>query len=434
MRLVIAVSTINTLALAAASHFGVTAQLVSVMLASMVGASLAVYVVRSPRFENLKLSSVMSLAVVLTMLALLGNPILEDDYYRYLWDAFRFASDGTPYGVAPSAFFDDATVPPMFQNILNFINYPDIATIYGPVLQAFFLVGYAIAPGSVFALQSLNAVIVLATLLLLARCGAKPRWLLLYAVSPLVLKESVMTAHPDALTGLLALAAFAICGGRWLWVGGATLGLAVASKVSAGILVPFLWVRGGPRASAAFIGILIVCYLPFFLLAGSDMTSLANFAQNWHFNPLLYAVLESVAGPHVGRVLAAIAIVAIAASLYWRDARVVFPRPKIPPADVVLGALLLFSPVVNPWYLLWLLPFAVLRPSRIVWAATFILPLSYFNGTNWLTSSGQAFDVNVIVMAVEMVALAVAAVFDWVRPLAVVTNEIAVPKAKQCAA
>lgn len=431
MRLVIVVSTINTFALAVASHFAVNVQLVSVMLASIVGALLAVYIVRSPRFESLQVSSVLNLAVALTLLALLGNPILEDDYYRYLWDAFRFANDGTPYGVAPSAFFDDATVPPLFQSVLNFINYPDIPTIYGPVLQVFFLAGYAIAPGSVFALQSLNAVIVLATLLLLARCGAKPRWLLLYAVSPLVLKESVMTAHPDALTGFLALAAFAICGGRWLWVGGATLGLAVASKVSAGILIPFLWVRGGVCASVAFVGTLIVCYLPFFWLAGSDISSLANFAQHWRFNPLLYAMLEWLAGPHGGRVLAAIGIVSIAASLYWRDARVVADRPTIPPADIVLGALLLFSPVVNPWYLLWLLPFAVLRPSRTAWTATFVLPLSYFNGTNWSASDAQAFDVNVIVTAVEVAALVVAAVIDWVRPFAAFSGDIAMSKAQR---
>ncbi len=417
MRRVALGAIVGTTALVVSSYMGTTAQLARVTLARLLGALRVIYVVRSPHFDRLELQPVLVLAACMHTLALCAQPILEDDHYRYLWDAYRFAHAGTPYGVAPSAFFDDASVPPIFQTILNFINYPDIPTVYGPVLQAWFLAGYEIAPGRVETLQALNTVVSLTTLLLLARCGAAPRWLLLYAISPLVLKESVMTAHPDALVGLLTLAAFALGGQRRPWVAGGLLGLAMACKIPVALALPFLWYRGGLRALMAAGFTLVLCYLPFLLQSGSDLAVLSNFAHHWRFNPLLYSVVEGFAGPVAGRLLGGVAIIASVVALYWRDARAGLDRPKIPPVDYALGALLLFSPVVNPWYLLWLLPFAVLRPSRVVWTATLLLPLSYWNGTNITILGGRAFDVPIGVTVVEIVVLMAAALYDRARPL-----------------
>lgn len=421
MRLVITGTIASTAAMVISSHLGTATQLASILLASLVGVFLAIYIIRSPHFEQLKFKPVFALAVVVYLLALLGQPMLEDDHYRYLWDAYRFANEGTPYRAAPAAFFADPAVPADFQSILNFINYPEIQTIYAPVLQVFFLVGYGIAPGKVQALQGLNVIVDLATLLLLSRCGAKPRWLLLYVISPLVLKESVITAHPDALTGLLALAAFAFSGQRFAWMAGGLLGLAMASKVVVVLLVPFLWVRAGWRAIAAVAITLVLCYLPFLLLQpGTDIPALSQFAQNWRFNPLFYVILEwftTPIGPLAGRLLAGVVIVIIVLKLYWRDARSGPNWSQIPPADYALGVLLLFSPIVNPWYLLWLLPFAVLRPSRTAWTASFLLPLSYWNGTHWITADMHAFDIPMIVTLLEIAVLSGMVFLDWNRPL-----------------
>ena len=47
-----------------------------------------------------------------------------------------------------------------------------------------------------------------------------------------------------------------------------------------------------------------------------------------------------------------------------------------------MGALFLLSPVVNPWYVLWLLPFVVLRPSCWGIVAPAAVSLSYIHGHN----------------------------------------------------
>lgn len=40
------------------------------------------------------------------------------------------------------------------------------------------------------------------------------------------------------------------------------------------------------------------------------------------------------------------------------------------------------SPVINPWYLLWLLPFAAVFPSVWSWTASVAILLSYVTGLN----------------------------------------------------
>ena len=129
---------------------------------------------------------------------LFGFPLFEDDYFRYLWDGYRFAEVGTPYGWAPAASFADAEVPQVFQRILDQVNYPDIPTIYGPVAEFSFLLAYLVAPGSLVPLQLIliGVDILLIRLLLTA---APPRFVLLYAWCPLVIKEIAFTAHPDGL-------------------------------------------------------------------------------------------------------------------------------------------------------------------------------------------------------------------------------------------
>ncbi len=48
--------------------------------------------------------------------------------------------------------------------------------------------------------------------------------------------------------------------------------------------------------------------------------------------------------------------------------------------DLLYGCLFLFAPVVNPWYLLWLLPFVCAHPSAWGVAALASISLSYSHG------------------------------------------------------
>ncbi len=429
MRLIASLSVLMLAALVIGSYQNILGQLVGLSLALVLGAGLTWHILRSPRFETIPLHQIVLLALGLRGLALFAAPMLEDDYFRYLWDAYRFASTGSPYGAAPASFFGDDSVPQRFQLILNFINYPDIPTIYGPVMQYWFLLGYGIAPGQVAALQWQNAALDVGIIALLIYAGAKPRYLLLYALCPLVLKDSIGTAHPDALLGLFAVAGMVFLHRPWL--AGSLLGLALATKVAALVLVPFLLIRAGWRGMLALGLTLLVCYLPFLLHPTSnELLALGTFAQNWRFNPLLFAGLDAVFGSSLARPVAGGCLATLLIYLYWRYARQLQAAGlwfgsgqgqigrHLPPADWALGLLLALAPAVNAWYLFWLLPIAVLRPSRTAWTATFLLPLAYFNG-HYLPQSGLAeFAVPLPVTLAEIGILAYTCYLDWRAPLA----------------
>ena len=73
-------------------------------------------------------------------------PILEDDYYRYLWDGQVFLSGINPYQFAPL----DERLDLIVSAWRSLINYPDIRTIYPPVAQFYFAGIFATFGESVF--------------------------------------------------------------------------------------------------------------------------------------------------------------------------------------------------------------------------------------------------------------------------------------------
>lgn len=318
-------------------------------------------------------------AVAFRACGLFGIPLFEDDYFRYLWDGYRFAETGTPYGWAPVASFADATVPATFQRVLDQINYPDIPTIYGPVVEFAFLLGYLVAPGNLVPLQLiLIAVDILLIRLLLS--AASSRFVLLYAWCPLVIKEIAFTAHPDGLGVCLLIAAILLRYRQHAMAAAVCVALAVGAKVFALLLVPFVLARTGYRAWLAFAGTLALVYLPFLIQGGTDMTALAVFAATWEFNSALFGLLTQWLPPAGAKWLLG-ALLVVMGGAYWLHYRRRSPG-GIPRGDWIYGAFLAAAPVINPWYALWLLPFATVYPSWWAWTASLALFLSYVTGLN----------------------------------------------------
>ncbi len=327
-------------------------------------------------------------AVAFRLVGLIGGPFYEDDFYRYLWDGFRFATVGTPYGAAPEEFFVDPEVPVLFQGVLDGVNYPELPTIYAPVTQLVFLVAYWIKPASVAVLQAILIAVDLAVVVLLLRL-APARNVLLYAWCPLVVKEIAFTAHPDGVGVCLLLAAIVLAKDRRFWTAAALLGLAAATKTFALVLAPLVLVRARPKHWALFVGTLAAAYLPFVVTGGTDLVSLLTFARDWEFNSAVFGVLGTLMPPSGARLAVGLLF---AAFWGWYCLRYVRNGQRgIPRGDVLFGVLLLLSPVVNPWYLLWLLPFAVLFPSFWAWTASAAILLSYMTGLNLPDYTLQAY-------------------------------------------
>lgn len=376
-------------------------QLSAVLVGTSLGGAAVLWVALDQRFARLPVRWVWGLALLLRLIAVQASPLLEDDHFRYLWDGLRTATALDPYRLPPAAFFGASTLSPAWQDVLSGINNPDVPTLYGPVLQWLFAVAHLLMPANVFAIQALLLVVDMAVLFLLAHQGVGMRGLLMYAVHPLVLKEAMASAHPDGLVALLLLLALMAWQGRSAAVMGAMLGLAVCAKVAALVALPLLLLPpsrralGSPmlhedaledwplRAMVGFCLAVVVLYLPYAWVGGSDASGLSTFGTQWRYNPLLYRLVELALPASATRLAAALLIVAGIALLAWRWRSTArhSERFTLPPLGDALVLLVLLSPVVNPWYWLWALAVSVRLGQAWLAVAATTAPLAYLNST-----------------------------------------------------
>lgn len=374
-------------------------------------------------------------ALLLRLISLYGEPLFEDDYFRYLWDGYQTVLTQDPYSLAPALFFD-RDVPEVFEDILSLINYPEIASVYGPVTQWIFAVGYLIDAAKVWPLQLMAGMADLAVLVILYRLGARNA-LLFYAWSPLLLKEFSLTAHPDIYAILAVMVSLYLAKMRLAWLAGVALALGFGAKVFAILVLPYLLSSLlSLRYWISLMGAFVMTLLAITLWYGSLLIwvpeGLKAMADSWLFNAGLYLVLLNffefqtiklmlLAGFFIyglftvaGRLLrlknaAANQNAEIAVPVKeWRSSQWGFR------GDWLYLVFLLALPVINPWYVTWLLPFAALYPRVWPWLLSYGCLLSYWHGANaGITGAGSLW-LPPAVVAVEYISVMALAAIAWI--------------------
>ena len=336
---------------------------------------------------------------VLARVALLPlAPELSDDVHRYLWDGLVLSDGTNPYAYPPSHDALAALRPPWHDRI----NHPEVPTIYPPLAQLLFALT-SVAGGTVLTAKVLWLVLDLGCGFLLqrvaVRTGRRPAPVLLwYLWSPLLVVETAWSAHFDA-AGLFLMAAL-------LWLAtardppraprarhsvlGAVLALAALVKLAPAALLPPLLRRHGVWAGIAFAATFVAFYLPFTgagdALPGPGIARVAGglltWAEHWSANPGAFALAEAAVGtPATARVVVAVAVLGTA--LYAACRQFSLERAML----WIVGAGVLLSPTVHPWYVLWTLPAAALRGSRPFLLLSGLAFLGY-----WGLASHQAGD------------------------------------------
>ncbi len=373
------------------------------------------------------LGMVIGFAVLFRVLLIPAEMIHENDIYRYLWDGKVLRHGINPYKYAPSdlhmfemGFTDDRYVPlegvvypgrrftPREEQELSRllilrnrdrraferIGHKQVPTIYPPSAQALFAVLAWIREDSVLFYKTVFVIfdggVILLIIGFLRRLGRNPAEVLLYAWSPLILKEYADSGHYDPWAVFLTLAALrSVLDGRRMR---AAVGLAAAalSKFFAILLWPVLWRRVRWEGALLFAGAVAAAYVPFVLLDETSpiqvFNGLSTYGREWVYNASLFAVVRALLGriaPAWGEDLIPAKVVCGLLYLGWlawicrrpaADDRVLLGR-----AFMAVGGLFLFNPMGAPWYYGWVMPFVCLfpRPSWILLSG--LLPLSYLN-------------------------------------------------------
>lgn len=343
-------------------------------------------------------------ASALAWLVLLGLPVFTThDAERYLWDGAVAWAGFDPYRLAPDAP-PVAALRALWPTPAEHTAYP---TLYPPGAIALFALAAAAGPqAGPWVWKLLACAAGFATVLLvravLAR-RASLQHLPLVALSPLLLLESAVGAHVDALSAL-ALAAALWCleasKNRWAGVvGGLLLGLGGLLKLAPVLAwLPLVAQRGWPRRLPLTLGLLLALAAGYGLalaLGLRPVGSLEVFFEKWRFGSPVASALGYWLAPRTALLAsAALALLWLALAAWWvRRAEPQAARnftmgqtaagreglcsSCLTGLQLALAAPLLFSPVVFPWYLCLLVPLIALQPRAWLLAWVSVVPLSY---------------------------------------------------------
>lgn len=386
--------------------------------------------------ERSALRLALLLAAAAGIVLLVAPPALSDDVFRYLWDGRVLGSGIDPYRYAP----DDPALAHLRDQWWARVNHPSIATIYPPLAQAVFAGANAVwhHPAS---LKAVALAAHLGTIPLVARLArpSGPRAALLWGLNPLVLVESAMNGHVDAVCALaVAGCLVALVSGR-SWTAVVLAAAAAAIKLVGIVLAPLLALRSR-RAAVVATGLALLPLLPLCLAGSGRDAGLTHYSRRWRGNEGLFLGVEAVARagvdelaePHDGTppdqirlsfLLPAVDSLrgtvldpratlegekkaapapadfdrAFVASVLARGAVVLLVlglaawlvRRRVEPvlaARWVLLAGLLLAPQIHPWYLLWLLPLEIAagRVAGLVWSAAVLV--AYAPLDQWLAA------------------------------------------------
>jgi len=335
-------------------------------------------------FERRGVIVVLAVGALLRAFFIAAPPSLSTDVYRYVWDARAQEAGINPFVYPPNA----PEVRDLYDTNASFINHQEISTIYPPVSQAAFRVAHALAPGPLgmkvlFGLIDL-AIPLIAFAALRPPPGARLAAAVLLAWHPLSVIETAGSGHNDPLAIALVLGAIACARSGYAMRAGALLGAAAAAKTMPILLAPLFAIalgrRGAVRFATGLAAVTAFAYFPFADAGAALFRGLAAYSLDLEFNAGLYALVRAAipagGGPDSAWALAPRLLPllpALAAPLYWRLARGDLARA----AFWTLGTLILVSSQVHPWYLLWILPFVAVRPSRAWLLFTFLIFVSY---------------------------------------------------------
>ena len=331
--------------------------------------------------------------------------LYDNDVWRFLWDGHVTTHGISPYRYSPAEVRDSESLESRLLDddwweVHDNISFENLVTIYPPVAQALFAVTTSLAPGSVFVFKLFLVAFDLATCWLLFRllqhAGAAVGHLVLYAWSPLVLKEIAGSAHFESLTTFLLVL------GTWFAVHRAPRRAVLATtaaaltKLAPIVALPLVLARVGRRFLLLAVGLTVLVCIPVFASLPRWVETTRIFAESWEFNSgpwaLLRAGFDLVTTEHASSLASWTSSVLLLFLLVLAYRGVASTDDAVSlygALFTVLAAVVVLSPAVMPWYLIWALPFAallaacaesrVMRRLGVLWAALGCLSvLSYY--------------------------------------------------------
>ena len=298
---------------------------------------------------------------------------------------------------------------------LERVNHPEVPTIYPPMAQYVFTLVHLIQPDSIFAMRIAFLIFDLLTLYfiigILDKLRLNRNLSVIYFWCPLIIKETFNSTHLDiiGISFLCGSMYFLICHRHSL----ATFFLALGflGKLYPAILFPFYLQSFFENSrkkevnpwltlflnSVLFIVVIILGYAPFIGIGLEIFEGLKAYSLYWQSNDSIFACLVFLFKKLLGDFssvtflsnslpifLSKLTIVCILIGvLIWlllkNTSLIEEPQKLLKHFFILIALVFLLSPIQNPWYLCWVVPFLCLFPSRSWMLLTGLIGLYYID-------------------------------------------------------
>ena len=283
--------------------------------------------------------------------------MFENDHYRYLWEGKVIKAGENPYVHAPdSKHLDDIEFVKKDK-----VAFGELSSIYPPLAQAVF---FLVSP-----LKYKHALFTLQLVFLLALIWIVPYWFkesdkYFLILLPFLFKEYVQSIHID----MIAVVFFTLAikhKKKHLF-----LLLSFLTKILSVIYVPFLFLEKLHKEKKVDLKffILPVLLLVFLYLNHSGHSGSSAYIKKWYWNSSPMDLMMHLKFSFKWARYILLGLFAVS-YLYALKKTVLDKRPQ----TLLFAFLFLFSPIVQPWYLLWLIPLISWNKSYYLYIASSVV-------------------------------------------------------------
>jgi len=358
------------------------------------------------KIKNSKLwfATIIGVGLLSRLILIPSQPVLEDDYYRYLWDGAVTAHGYNPYVYSPLEIMEENNdVPEELHQlakdsgeIIKNINHPHIRTIYPILSQAVFAVAYFLDDWQYWSWKVLLLLFDLLLLLVLIKTLKHLKlpilFITFYWLNPIVIHEIFNGAHMDLLALLPVMLALYFHLKNKLWYSLIALAIAAGFKLWPVVLLPLLLKNTWPdwkqttKYTLTFALMVLILFIPVLLSNLNESLGFIKYAGKWVNNAAFYSIFKWLIQNVIyffefnisciscitrwGIFILYIILIAFILKRKPGNQTEFFSK-----ALLMVAVLYLISPTQFPWYYSWMVPLLAIRPMVSLLLYPLLLPL-----------------------------------------------------------
>ncbi|TGN07159.1 hypothetical protein [Leptospira ilyithenensis] len=353
----------------------------------------SIYIISFRYLSDFTTKQILCLGILLRIVTVGAIPSLSDDFYRFLWDGYLVSHSINPFAFSPNEFLEQGV--PVTEEALSLyrkMNSQPYYSVYPPLLQILFYLPWF------FVLSFFAKIILLQFVLLcfetvnLSLIGGdkskKKFWI--YAGNPLVIIESVSQIHPEPILVFLILLSYRLFEAKKFVGFHFVFSLFLQIKLSLVFLIPggFFLLPKKKRIFFIFavcLSLTVLFFSLFSKLGNQASSGIGLFFHSFRFHSLFEFLIYFALSPFAEYTYLSGTIALIMGGTIYLFYLYAKNRNLNEAIFVGFLLMLLFSPVIHPWYTL---PLFALLSSKIPYTGVFLV-FSIFSGFSYLLYSIQ---------------------------------------------